>query len=114
MNNLHGSIEEQFKNSVLSRVHEMYQPTCSVTDVVYSGSVLTSLKFDLSFINAYHFSITIQTKGLYDFEIFIEDVNCRDIDVLTTVLYEINEGLKSFKPYIKKLMIAHYGNIGLI
>ncbi len=114
MNNLHSSIEEQFKNHVLSRVHQKYQPCCSVTDVVYDGSVLKSLKLNLSFINAYKFLIILEVKNLHDFEIFIEDIDCRDIIILTTVLIEINEGLKAFKLYINALMKAHYGNLGLI
>ena len=92
----------------------MYQSKCIIIDNTYSGSVLISLRFKLIFINNYKFSIIMVTKGLYDFEIFIEDVDCRDIAVLSTILGEINEGLKAFKPYTKKLMVAHYGNLGLV
>jgi len=114
MNNLHILIEEQFNNYVISRIGNIYKPKCFIIDKTYDNSILINVRIGLSFINGYSFSLLLKFNNLDDFDIFIEDIKCNDIDMLSYVLVEVNNGLKYFKPYIKSLLKAHYGNLGLI
>jgi len=113
MDNLHILIEEQFNNYIIPRIGSIYKPKCFIINKNYENSILTNVKIELSFVN-YSFSLLLKFNNLDAFDIFIEDIKCNDIDVLSYILVEVNNGLKNFNPYIKSLLKAHYGNLGLI